>query len=96
MDQGRILERGSPRALVHKHVSGDVVEVRNPPAGLAEALAESKGLGLETVGESLYCYSREPQALIERLEAWGEITYLHRPASLEDVFLRLTGRDLHE
>jgi lipooligosaccharide transport system ATP-binding protein len=96
MDQGRILERGSPRALVHKHVSGDVVEVRSPPDGLAEALAESKGLELEAIGESLYCYSREPQALIERLEAWGEITYLHRPASLEDVFLRLTGRDLHE
>jgi lipooligosaccharide transport system ATP-binding protein len=96
MDQGRILERGTPRALVRQHVPGDVVEVRQPPAGLAESLAGETGLELETVGESLYCYTRDAHALIARLEAQGGLTYLHRPASLEDVFLRLTGRELHE
>ncbi len=96
MDQGRILQRGTPRALVRAHVPGDVVEVRQPPPGLADTLAGDAGLELETVGESLYCYTREAHALIERLEVHGGLTYLHRPASLEDVFLRLTGRELHE
>ena len=96
MDQGRILERGAPRALVGKHVPGDVVEVRQPPAGLAEELSGEAGLELEPVGESLYAYTRDAHALIERLDARGGLTYLHRPASLEDVFLRLTGRELHE
>ncbi len=96
MDRGRILERGAPRALVRAHVPGDVVEVRHPPDGLADALAGYTDVVLETVGESLYCYVRSPHALIERLEAHGGLTYLHRPASLEDVFLRLTGRELHE
>jgi lipooligosaccharide transport system ATP-binding protein len=96
MDKGRILERGSPRELVREHVPGDVVEVRQPPDGLAEALAGEDGIEFETVGESLYCYSRAPFALVEQLEARGGLTYLHRPASLEDVFLRLTGRELHE
>ncbi len=96
MDQGRILERGAPRTLVDKHVPGDVVEVRQPPAGLAEELSGETGLELEPVGESLYAYTRDAHALIERLDARGGLTYLHRPASLEDVFLRLTGRELHE
>ncbi len=96
MDQGRILERGAPRRLVDKHVPGDVVEVRQPPAGLAEELSGETGLELEPVGESLYAYTRDAHALIERLDARGGLTYLHRPASLEDVFLRLTGRELHE
>jgi lipooligosaccharide transport system ATP-binding protein len=96
MDQGRILERGSPQALIRQHVPGDVVEVRQPPAGLAAALAEVPGVGLETVGESLYCYTGDAHALVAHLEARGGLTYLHRPASLEDVFLRLTGRELRE
>jgi lipooligosaccharide transport system ATP-binding protein len=96
MDQGRILEHGAPRALVSKHVPGDVVEVRQAPDGLAAELEGEAGLELETVGESLYAYTRDAHALIARLEAHGGLTYLHRPASLEDVFLRLTGRELHE
>jgi lipooligosaccharide transport system ATP-binding protein len=96
MDQGRILERGSPQALIRQHVPGDVVEVRQPPDGLAAALAEVTGVGLETVGESLYCYTGDAHALVANLEARGGLTYLHRPASLEDVFLRLTGRELRE
>jgi lipooligosaccharide transport system ATP-binding protein len=96
MDRGRILERGAPRDLVREHVPGDVVEVRQPPDDLAATLAGEDGIELEPVGESLYCYSRAAHALVEKLEARGGLTYLHRPASLEDVFLRLTGRELHE
>jgi len=96
MDRGTVLERGSPRALVRRHVPGDVVEVRQPPDGLADELAAEHGTTVEPVGESLYVYTSAAQALVERLEAQGGITYLHRPACLEDVFLRLTGRELHE
>ncbi|HEY5720490.1 MAG TPA: nodulation factor ABC transporter ATP-binding protein NodI, partial [Gammaproteobacteria bacterium] len=96
MDHGRVLERGAPRALVQHHVPGDVIEVRRPPAGLEAELAGTPGLTRETVGESLYLYTAAPQPLVQRLEARGGLTYLHRPASLEDVFLRLTGRELRE
>jgi lipooligosaccharide transport system ATP-binding protein len=48
------------------------------------------------MGTSLYCYTREPAQLLERLKDEPGLTFLHRPAGLEDVFLKLTGRELRD
>lgn len=96
MDRGRILDQGSPRALIHRHVEPDVLEVRGGEAAAFAAFAEAAGCRLERVGTSLYCYTRDPAPLIARLQQDHGITFLHRPAGLEDVFLRLTGRDLRD
>ena len=51
---------------------------------------------LETVGETTFAYCREPGPLLASLQPHAELRTLHRPANLEDVFLKLTGRDLRD
>jgi lipooligosaccharide transport system ATP-binding protein len=95
MDNGRILARGAPRDLVEQHVEPEVIEVRGGPADI-ESLATAAGCRLERMGTSLYCYTHRPVELIERLKDRPRLRYIHRPTGLEDVFLRLTGRELRD
>jgi lipooligosaccharide transport system ATP-binding protein len=96
MDHGRILAQGSPRELIERHVEPEVVELRGGEGALPEALAASPGCRLERMGTSLYCYSRNAAPLIESLKSRPGLKFIHRPAGLEDVFLRLTGRELRD
>ncbi|RMD79952.1 MAG: ATP-binding cassette domain-containing protein [Gammaproteobacteria bacterium] len=94
MDAGRILAEGPPRELVRRLVEPQVVEVHGPEAGgWAERLAPL-AQRVERVGETVLFYVREEGPLLRALERAGEVRFLHRPANLEDVFLRLTGREL--
>ena len=51
---------------------------------------------IETVGETLFCYTSTPDIVIDALKHAPALRYLHRPSNLEDVFLKLTGRDLRD
>ena len=97
MDRGRIIVGGSPRELVAAHIEPQVVEVFGDGA---EAWANAHGMRLaercEKTGETVFCYARDVEPLLHDLGARPELRYLHRPANLEDVFLRLTGRDLRD
>ena len=97
MDRGRMIANGSPRELVAKHIEPQVVEAYGDGA---EAWADAHGAGLsercEKTGETVFCYARNVDPLLHDLEQRPELRYLHRPANLEDVFLRLTGRDLRD
>jgi lipooligosaccharide transport system ATP-binding protein len=97
MDHGRIMASGSPRELIHAHIEPQVVEVFGDGA---EAWASAHGTKLaercEQTGETVFCYARNVEPLLRDLEQRSELRYLHRPANLEDVFLRLTGRDLRD
>ena len=97
MDHGRMIAQGTPRELVERHIEPQVVEVFGDGAGAwtkdhGEKLAER----CETAGETVFCYVHDAAPLIAHLAARGELRYVHRPANLEDVFLRLTGRDLRD
>jgi lipooligosaccharide transport system ATP-binding protein len=100
MDKGRIIAQGSPRELIAAHIEPHVVEVFGE--GLVEWQACSNRLCLrcEQAGETLFCYTDDPQAVVADLEGDAAraagLRYLHRPANLEDVFLKLTGRDLRD
>jgi len=50
----------------------------------------------EQAGETLFCYTDAPEKVVAELETHPGLRYLHRPANLEDVFLKLTGRDLRD
>ena len=67
-------------------------------AGCEVAERALNGLAIETewAGDTLYLYCRDGAGAVERLVSAGERNFLRRPASLEDLFLRLTGRDLRE
>jgi lipooligosaccharide transport system ATP-binding protein len=97
MDRGRMVVGGSPRELVAAHIEPQVVEVFGDGA---EAWAGARGAGLsehcEKTGETVFCYARNVEPLLRDLERQPDLRYLHRTANLEDVFLRLTGRDLRD
>ena len=97
MDHGRILDQGSPRELIARHVEPEVIEIRlqgerEPPS----LPGPDSGCRIERMGTSIYCYTHEPAPLLEHLQGSVGLTFTHRPAGLEDVFLRLTGRELRD
>lgn len=96
MDHGRILDQGSPRALIDRHVEREVIEVRGGKRDAVRRIGEAAGCRMEQMGTSLYCYTNDARDLIERLREIADLTYMHRPSGLEDVFLRLTGRELRD
>ena len=96
MDHGRIIAEGAPRELIRGYSEPDVIEVQGAPAALEQQLAALAGGRVERIGETLYCYTRAARSAVAILEPMSDITYLHRPANLEDVFLKLTGRDMRE
>ncbi|MEJ2685632.1 MAG: ATP-binding cassette domain-containing protein [Gammaproteobacteria bacterium] len=96
MDRGVILDRGSPAALVERHVEPQVLEIRSASQAVAATLSDGDGCRVETVGDTVYCYTHDVAPAIDLLRADQGLTYLHRPANLEDVFLKLTGHDLRE
>ncbi|MGI9416760.1 MAG: ABC transporter ATP-binding protein [Geminicoccaceae bacterium] len=90
IDGGRILAEGSPAELIREHVRGHVFDVQKPlPNALANGRFES-----EDIGDSVLFYVEKADELQRELSK--DAIYLHRPANLEDVFLRLTGRKLRE
>jgi lipooligosaccharide transport system ATP-binding protein len=95
MDAGRILERGAPAALIKKHAEPEVLEVRGEERLARQALAAGQGR-FEVVGDTYYYYTRDARAVVKQLEGLPGLTFLHRPANLEDVFLKLTGRELRD
>ncbi len=97
MDLGRVIAEGTPRALIAEHIEASVVEVYGDGA---PAWAAARGAALssrvETSGETVFCYTNAPDALLESLAHATDVRYLHRPANLEDVFLKLTGREMRD
>jgi lipooligosaccharide transport system ATP-binding protein len=96
LDHGRKITEGSPRTLIAEQLESDVVEVYGSGAA---ALAEAHGDRAERIersGETVFFYLRQPKALLDALARDPSVRYLHRPANLEDLFLKLTGRQIRE
>lgn len=98
MDKGKILDRGSPRELISRHTPGEVVEIRGmPDAGFENAIQSLEGITkVEKTVDQLICLCRDSKPLLNFLEPHQQLSILHRPSNLEDVFLALTGRELKD
>ena len=94
IDRGRILAEDAPRTLVADEVEPSVVEVR--ARGVAPPPELSREARVETVDGVWHCHTSDPGAVLAHLGDHPDLEYLHRPANLEDVFLRLTGRELRD
>jgi len=98
MEGGEIVTGGSPREMIEEHVSPEVLELRAAPEAIERLLTivEANAGAVERAGETLLIYTADAGALMEKIHASGvpvENT-MYRQAGLEDVFLRLTGRQL--
>lgn len=93
IDHGRLLAQGSPADLIRRHCETDVLELRG---AIEESTISrvSTEFRTESAGDSLYIYSNDTQSLLDFAGSISEISALHRKTGLEDVFLRLTGREL--
>jgi lipooligosaccharide transport system ATP-binding protein len=97
MESGRILAEGKPRELIQRHIEPHVFEVHGETldAWYDQYRANTKQR-LERVGETIFCYCHDEFDVLDSIKQWPALHYLHRPANLEDVFIRLTGRELRE
>lgn len=100
VDKGRIMAEGTPASLIREHSSREVLEVRFGSDRNEQAAAQLQGIGdrVEVLPDRVLVYAHDGEAALERVSAAGlqPITSLVRRSSLEDVFLRLTGRSLIE
>ena len=97
LDHGRKIAEGRPRELIAAHLEPEVVEVYGPGApALAASPLAAHAQRVEQSGETLFFYTHRARALLEALQAHPQLRTLHRPANLEDLFLKLTGRQIRE
>ncbi|MCW5830435.1 MAG: ABC transporter ATP-binding protein [Deltaproteobacteria bacterium] len=98
MDGGRILDSGSPESLVARHVGAEVVEVFLGDREPAEVLGTlgSPVPRHEITNDMLYLYLDGQADIAARVRASGFTEVIQRPATLEDVFLKVAGREISE
>ena len=97
IDHGRMIACDAPRALIAEHVEPEVVEVYGDEArAWAQARGRSLTKRLEIAGETAFCYAMDAKPLLADLASRAGVQYLHRPANLEDLFIKLTGRELRD
>ena len=100
VDKGVIMAEGSPAALIREYSSREVLELRFGSDRNADAARTLEGIGdrIETLPDRVLIFSSDGEAALEAVHARGidALTSLVRRSSLEDVFLRLTGRTLVE
>jgi lipooligosaccharide transport system ATP-binding protein len=97
IDHGQLIAEGSPRDLIGQHIETQVVEVYGENArAWGETEGRAKSARVEFSGETVFCYTNDAQPLLDGLVATPGVRYVHRPANLEDLFLKLTGREMRD
>jgi lipooligosaccharide transport system ATP-binding protein len=97
IDHGRMIACDAPRALIAEHVEPEVVEVYGDGAkAWAETHGRKLAKRLEIAGETAFGYAMDAQPMLADLSTRAGVRYLHRPANLEDLFIKLTGRELRD
>ena len=99
IDHGKKIAEGEPRDLIAQHLEPDVVELYGQGAlSLADedSPLRQHAARVEISGETAFFYTAQAQPLLMALQSWPHVRSLHRPANLEDLFLKLTGRQIRE
>ncbi|MDF2462853.1 MAG: transporter related [Ramlibacter sp.] len=97
LDHGRKIAEGRPRDLIAQYLEPDVVEAYgNGALALVDSPLETLAARVEVSGETVFFYTHDAKPLLDALAAHGKLRTLHRPANLEDLFLKLTGRQIRE
>jgi lipooligosaccharide transport system ATP-binding protein len=96
MNFGKIIARGPPKDIIRRRAGSSVVEVPNEP-GVIGCLKRLKREHYDIFGDTVYIYTERPTKVVSTLiDVCGVRRVAAREATLEDVFLKLTGRELRE
>jgi lipooligosaccharide transport system ATP-binding protein len=96
MDHGRIIAQGRPRELIAEHAAESVIEIETPGRELRDYLRQHP-VKHDDLGERVIIYAETDGQLEKEVrERFCMASCLFRAGNLEDVFLRLTGRELRE
>ena len=97
LDHGKKIAEGTPRDLISQHLEPDVVEVYGQDAlALVDSPLVQLAQRTETSGETVFFYTADAAPLLQALNTHAGMRTLHRPANLEDLFLKMTGRQIRE
>jgi lipooligosaccharide transport system ATP-binding protein len=101
IDHGRKIAEGTPRGLIAAHLEPEVVEVFGQ--GALDLLQADQRTALQPLaqrmehsGETVFFYTHDAKPLLAALSNHTHLRTLHRPANLEDLFLKLTGRQIRQ
>jgi lipooligosaccharide transport system ATP-binding protein len=97
LDHGRKMTEGTPRQLIADNLEPDVVEVYGAGAlALVNSPLKALAARVEVSGETVFFYTQDSRRLLDALTAYPQLRTLHRAANLEDLFLKLAGRQIRE
>ena len=98
LDHGRKIAEGRPRDLIAQYLEPDVVEAYgNGAMALIDSPLKTYAARVEVSGETVFFYTQDAKPLLDALaETHPKLRTLHRPSNLEDLFLKLTGRQIRE
>lgn len=97
LDHGKKIAEGTPRDLISQHLEPDVVEVYGQDAlALVNSPLVELAQRTESSGETVFFYTADATPLLHALNTYPGLRTLHRPANLEDLFLKMTGRQIRE
>ena len=98
LDHGKKIAEGTPRDLINQHLEPDVVEVYGAGAvALVDSPLKRLAARVEVSGETVFFYTQDAKLLLQGLAGdHPKLRTLHRPANLEDLFLKLTGRQIRQ
>lgn len=96
IDNGCILDQGSPKDIIQRNVEHEVLEIRGDLAQAKTEIEVLPNIVSEQHGDTLFCYSDNVDNLVQQFANNPAFNLLKRSCNLEDVFLRLTGRELRE
>ncbi|MFC0804719.1 nodulation factor ABC transporter ATP-binding protein NodI [Ensifer sp. P24N7] len=96
LERGRNIAEGRPHALIDELIGCEVIEIYGGNPHELQSLISPYAQRIEVSGETLFCYASDPEQVRVRLRERIGLRVLQRPPNLEDVFLRLTGREMEK
>ncbi|AJD43756.1 nodulation factor ABC transporter ATP-binding protein NodI (plasmid) [Rhizobium sp. CC1099] len=96
LERGRKIAEGRPHALIDEQIGCQVIEIYGGNPHELRSLISPYAQRIEVSGETLFCYAPDPEQVRLQLRGHAGLRLLQRPPNLEDVFLRLTGREMEK
>ncbi|MCP3380481.1 MULTISPECIES: nodulation factor ABC transporter ATP-binding protein NodI [unclassified Bradyrhizobium] len=94
LEEGRKIAEGEPQALIIEQIGCDVMEIYGGNPQVSIELIKPYAQRIELSGETIFCYATDLEQVRRQLRGAVGLRLLERPPNLEDVFLRLTGREI--